>query len=80
MGSVAAVFFSHPDESNIVEKIIAMNVERSVVFMGLTRTEQMGICEMDVIAREGEHLGLGSRGVDGKAARVAVLERERKNQ
>jgi hypothetical protein len=35
---------------------------------------------MDGIAREGEHRGLGSRGVDGKAARVAVLERERKNQ
>ena len=29
---------------------------------------------------EGEHRGLGSRGVDGKAARVAGLERERKNQ
>ena len=40
----------------------------------------MGIREMDGIAREGEHRGLGSRGVDGKAARVAVLERERKNQ
>src|SRR5206468_4228194 len=35
---------------------------------------------MDRIAREGEHRGLGSRGVDGKAARVAGLERERKNQ
>jgi hypothetical protein len=35
--SVAAVFFSHPDESNIVEKIIATNVDRNVVFMGLTR-------------------------------------------
>ena len=35
----------------------------------------MGICEIDGIAREGEY-----RGVDGKAARVAVLERERKNQ
>jgi hypothetical protein len=35
---------------------------------------------MDGIALEGKHRGLGSRGVDGKAARVAVLERERKNQ
>jgi hypothetical protein len=35
---------------------------------------------MDVIAREDEHRVLGSRGVDGNAARVAVLERERKNQ
>jgi hypothetical protein len=35
---------------------------------------------MDGIAREGEHRELGSRGVDGKAARVAGLERERKNQ
>jgi hypothetical protein len=35
---------------------------------------------MDGLPREGEHCGLGSRGVDGKAARVAVLERERKNQ
>jgi hypothetical protein len=34
---VAAVFFSHPDESNIVAKIIATNVERSVVFTGLTQ-------------------------------------------
>jgi hypothetical protein len=32
------------------------------------------------MAREGEHRELGSRGVDGKAARVAVLARERKNQ
>ena len=36
-GFVAAVFFSHPDESNIVEKIIAMNVERSVFFIGVMR-------------------------------------------
>jgi len=77
---VAAVFFSHPDESNIVDKIIAANIERSAVFMRLTRIEQMGICAIDGIAREGEHRGLGSRGVDGKAARVAVLERERTNQ
>jgi hypothetical protein len=35
---------------------------------------------MDGIAREREHRGLESREVDGKAARVAVLERERKNQ
>jgi len=35
---------------------------------------------MDGIAREGEHRGLGSRGVGGKAARVAVLELELKNQ
>ena len=40
----------------------------------------MGICEIDAVAREGEHRGLGSRGVGGKAARVAVLELERKNQ
>jgi hypothetical protein len=33
VGSVAAVFFSHPDESNIVARIIATNVEESVVFM-----------------------------------------------
>jgi hypothetical protein len=33
MGSVAAVFFSHPDESNIVAKIIATNLERNVIFM-----------------------------------------------
>ena len=39
---MAAVFFSHPDESNIVDKISATNVERSVVFMGLTRIEQIG--------------------------------------
>jgi hypothetical protein len=42
VGSVAAVFSSHPDESNIVEKITAMNVERSAFFMGLTRIEQIG--------------------------------------
>jgi len=35
---------------------------------------------MDGIAREGEHRGLGRRGVGGKAARVAVLELELKNQ
>jgi hypothetical protein len=35
---------------------------------------------MDGQAQEGEHRGLGSRGVDGKAARTAVLKRERKNQ
>ena len=35
---------------------------------------------MDGTACEGEYRGLGSRGVGGKAARVAVLERERKNQ
>jgi len=35
---------------------------------------------MDGIAREGEHRGLGSRGGGGKAARVAVLELERKNR
>jgi hypothetical protein len=39
---VASVFSSHPDESNIVKKIIATNVERSVVFMRLTRIEQIG--------------------------------------
>ena len=39
---MASVFSSHPDESNIVKKIIATNVERSVVFMGLTRIEQIG--------------------------------------
>jgi len=37
MGSVAAVFFSHPDESNVVEKIIAINIVRSAFFMSLTR-------------------------------------------
>ena len=42
VGSVAAVFFSHPDESNIVAKISATNVERNVVFTGLTRIEQHG--------------------------------------
>jgi hypothetical protein len=35
---------------------------------------------MDGIAREGEHRELGSCGVGGKAARVALLERERENQ
>jgi hypothetical protein len=35
---------------------------------------------MDGIAREAEHRELGSGGVDGKAARITVLERERKNQ
>jgi hypothetical protein len=35
MGSVAAVFSSHPDESTIVE-IIAANIEQNVVFTGLT--------------------------------------------
>jgi hypothetical protein len=35
---------------------------------------------MDRIAADGEHRELGSSGVDGKAARVAVLKRERKNQ
>ena len=39
---MAAVFSSHPDKSNIVEKIIATNVEGSVVFMGLTRIKQIG--------------------------------------
>ena len=39
---MASVFSSHPDESNIVEKIIAMNVKRSVVFMGAIRIEQIG--------------------------------------
>jgi len=34
---VSAFSFSHPDESNIVEKIIAMNLERSVIFISLTR-------------------------------------------
>jgi hypothetical protein len=34
---VAAVFFSHPAESNIVVKVIATNVERNVVFTGLKR-------------------------------------------
>ena len=34
--------FSHPDKSTIIEKIIAMNVKRSGVFMGLTRIEQSG--------------------------------------
>jgi hypothetical protein len=33
---VAAVFFSHPAESNIV-KVIATNVKRNVVFTGLKR-------------------------------------------
>jgi hypothetical protein len=37
LGFVAAVFFSHADESNTVAKIIATNVEQSVVFMSLTR-------------------------------------------
>ena len=35
LGFVAAVFFSHPDENNIVARIIATNVEQSVVFMSL---------------------------------------------
>ena len=38
---MAAFFFSHPDESNIVEQIIATNVARSVVFMGVMRIEQI---------------------------------------
>jgi hypothetical protein len=42
LGSVAAVFFSHPDESNIVDKISATNVERNVVFMGLTSSKLSG--------------------------------------
>jgi hypothetical protein len=41
---VAAVFFSHPDESNIVEKIIATNVERSVVFMGVMKKREATGC------------------------------------
>jgi hypothetical protein len=40
--------------------------------LGLTRS---GLCEMDGIARQGEHSGVG-----GKAARVMVLELERKDQ
>ena len=40
LGFVATVSFSHPDETNIVDEIIATNVERNVVFIGLTRIEQ----------------------------------------
>jgi hypothetical protein len=50
------------------------------VFIGLARIEQIGKVRDERGSREGEHRGLGSRGVDGKAARVAVLERERKNK
>ena len=38
---VAAVLFPHPDESNIVAKIIAIAAVRNVVFTGLTRIEQI---------------------------------------
>jgi hypothetical protein len=40
VGSVAAVFSSHPDESNIVERIIAMDVERSAFFMGVIKRRE----------------------------------------
>ena len=39
---MAAVFFSHPDESNAVDKISATNVDRNVIFMRLARIEQHG--------------------------------------
>jgi hypothetical protein len=35
---VAAVFFWHPDESKIVEKMIATNLKGSMVFIDPTRT------------------------------------------
>ena len=38
---VAAVLFPHPDESNIVAKIIAIAAIRNVVFTGLTRIERI---------------------------------------
>src|SRR5215472_6916682 len=38
-GLVAAVFFSHPDETNIVAKIIATNIERRAVFISLGRKQ-----------------------------------------
>ena len=71
---MASVFSSHPDESNIVEKIIATNVERSVVFMGLTKIEQIENL------RDGRDSPRGANTAGWEAARVAVLERERKNQ
>ena len=37
LGFVASVFSSHPDESNIADKIIVTKVERNLVFIGLTR-------------------------------------------
>jgi len=46
----------------------------------LTRIEQIENLRDGQDSPEGEHRGLGSRGVDGKAARVAGLERELKNQ
>jgi hypothetical protein len=49
---VVTVSFSHPDESNIVDKIIATNVERNLMLIRLTRIEQNGICGMDGTARE----------------------------
>ena len=35
-GICGGSFFSHPDERNVVAKIIVTKVERSVFFMGLT--------------------------------------------
>jgi hypothetical protein len=43
VGSVAAVFFSHPDESHMIAKIIAMAGNRYVVFTDLTRIEQIRV-------------------------------------
>ena len=40
IGSLAAVFFSHPDESSIVAKIIATNVNRNAGFMSLTKKRE----------------------------------------
>jgi hypothetical protein len=37
IGSLAAVFFSHPDENKTVEQMIATDVEASLVLIGLTR-------------------------------------------
>src|SRR5262249_50960470 len=38
--SKAPVLFSHPNENNIVAKIIMTNLKRSMVFMSLTKSGQ----------------------------------------
>ena len=57
---MASVFSSHPDESNIVEKIIAMNVERSAIFVGvMKKREAMGWLDASVaIAFASVELGI----------------------
>jgi hypothetical protein len=77
---VAAVFFSHPDESNIVDKIIATNVERSVVFMGLTKIEQIENLRDGRDSPRGRTPRAGKPRGRRKSREVEVLELERKNQ